>query len=81
MGLMGSDGFHDLCNFCRREATPGQRCRGLLHGIDDIVPAGECLRVFGPMSNEHPQVMEPCGGVDHIVIVGHPLAYQLRQRI
>ena len=81
MWLMGPDGLNDSCNFRRREATAGECCGGLIHGIDHIVPAGECLRIFRAVPDKHAQVVEPRSSVDHIIIVGHPLAYQLRQRI
>ncbi len=81
MGLVGADGFHDLCNFGRRKAGLQKCCRRLLHRVADIIPAGKFDRVFGPMTDKHAQIMQPRRGVHHIVVVGEPPADQSSQRI
>ncbi len=75
MWLVGADRFHDLCNFRCREPVSEKRRGRLFHRVADIIPAGKFLRIFGPMTDEHAQVMKPCRGVNDVVIVGHAFTH------
>src|SRR5208282_1458824 len=65
----------------RRKAGLQKSRRRLLHRVADIVPGGKFARVFGPMTDEDAEVMEPCGGIDHVVVVGEARADQPGQRV
>ena len=68
-GLVGADDLHHRWNLVRRKPQPLQHARGFAHRITDAIPLGQRDRVFRAMSHEHPQVMQPGGRIDDLVVI------------
>ncbi len=76
-----ADGLHDEGDFVAREIHLFQQGRRLFHGIFHIVPGSQGCWIRRPVADENAQVVQPCGGMQDIVIIALLLRQAARQRI
>ncbi len=66
---MGADGLNRGRDFLCRETKLFEELRYFPGGVDDVVPLRQRGNVFGPVTDKHAEVMQPRGGVEHIIVV------------
>jgi hypothetical protein len=78
---MAANRLEDRGNLLLRESNAEKNRGRLFDCIADVVPTRQGARFFGTVPDEDPEVMQPGGGVDHIIVVDLALADQAGQPI
>jgi len=46
-----------------------------------MIPGGKRREVIRAVPEKDPQIMQPCGGMEHVIVKSHPLTQAFRKRV
>ena len=72
--LMRADGLAHAVKLIGGKPAGGKEFPGARNGVGNVVPALQFCLAHGPVPDIDAQVVHPCGGKEHVVVIVHAFA-------